>query len=232
MGKEKRLTGMLAIFLFVAALSFFIIENGRGARQTISPAVPEENEHNKDIGKIALTFDDGPHPYYTEQLLDGLRERGVKATFFVTGENAQLHPDIIQRMDEEGHLIGNHTYSHIQLTDKNREKFREELIKTNEIIMGITGKEVIYVRPPYGTWDKKFETELNMFPVLWSVDPLDWCSNNVSCIMNRVMGDVEDNDIILMHDCYESTVTAALQVVDELMAEGYTFVTADEILFD
>ncbi len=232
MGKEKRLTGMLAIFLFVAALSFFIIENGREARQTISPAVPEENEHNKDIGKIALTFDDGPHPYYTEQLLDGLRERGVKATFFVTGENAQLHPDIIQRMDEEGHLIGNHTYSHIQLTDNNREKFREELIKTNEIIMGITGKEVIYVRPPYGTWDKKFETELNMFPVLWSVDPLDWCSNNVSCIMNRVMGDVEDNDIILMHDCYESTVTAALQVVDELMAEGYTFVTADEILFD
>ncbi len=232
MGKEKRLTGMLAIFLFVAALSFFIIENGREAMQTISPAVPEENEHNKDIGKIALTFDDGPHPYYTEQLLDGLKERGVKATFFVTGENAQLHPDIIQRMDEEGHLIGNHTYSHIQLTDNNREKFREELIKTNEIIMGITGKEVIYVRPPYGTWDKKFETELNMFPVLWSVDPLDWCSNNVSCIMNRVMGDVEDNDIILMHDCYESTVTAALQVVDELMAEGYTFVTADEILFD
>ena len=173
MGKEKRLTGMLAIFLFVAALSFFIIENGREAMQTISPAVPEENEHNKDIGKIALTFDDGPHPYYTEQLLDGLKERGVKATFFVTGENAQLHPDIIQRMDEEGHLIGNHTYSHIQLTDNNREKFREELIKTNEIIMGITGKEVIYVRPPYGTWDKKFETELNMFPVLWSVDPLE-----------------------------------------------------------
>ncbi len=232
MGKEKRLTGMLAIFLFVAALSFFVIGNGKEARQTTSSSVAEQDGHNKDIGKVALTFDDGPHPFYTEQLLDGLKERGVKATFFVTGENAQLHPDIIERMDKEGHLIGNHTYSHIQLTTGNREQFREELIKTNEIIMEITGKEVIYVRPPYGSWDKKFETELNMFPVLWSVDPLDWCSSNVSCITNRIIGDVEDSDIILMHDCYESTVTAALQVVDELMAEGYTFVTADEILFD
>lgn len=185
-----------------------------------------------DVKRIALTFDDGPHPYYTGQLLDGLKEREVKVSFFVTGEHALLHPDIIERMAEEGHLIGNHTYSHMQLNSNNREAFKEELLKTNEIITEITGKEVVYVRPPYGSWDKNFETEINMFPVLWSVDPLDWCSDNVACITNNVTSKVEENDIILMHDYYASSVTAALKIVDELQARGYVFVTVEEILFD
>ncbi len=182
--------------------------------------------------KIALTFDDGPHPYYTEQLLDGLKKRGVKATFFVTGAHAELHPEVIKRMSEEGHLIGNHTYSHIQLKSGNKEAFKEELIKTNEIITGITGEEVLYVRPPYGSWDKSFETELNMFPIFWTIDPLDWCSTNVERIEQKIISKVGENDIILMHDYYPSTVTAALEVVDELQKEGYEFVTVDEILFD
>lgn len=176
--------------------------------------------------------DDGPHPSYTEQLLDGLKERGVQATFFVTGEHAQLHPDIIERMQKEGHLIGNHTYSHIQLRRGNREVFKEELIRTNEILEEITGQEVVYVRPPYGSWDKSFEKELNMFPVLWTVDPLDWCSRDADCIARKIVSKVEENDIILMHDYYDSSVKAALQAVDELMEEGYTFVTVEEILFD
>lgn len=193
----------------------------------------QENS-NADLGtkKIALTFDDGPHPYYTEQLLDGLKERGVKATFFVTGEHAELHPEIIKRMNEEGHLIGNHTYSHIQLQKNNREEFKAQLLKTNEVISNITGKEVLYVRPPYGTWDKKLETELNMFPVLWTVDPKDWCSDNVASVTQMVVSKTEENDIILMHDYYESSVTAALKVVDELQEKGYEFVTVEEILFD
>lgn len=182
--------------------------------------------------KIALTFDDGPHPKFTEQLLDGLKERGVHVTFFVTGEHAELHPDIIERMNEEGHVIGNHTYSHIQLTNENRESFKEELIKTNQILHEITGEEVLYVRPPYGTWDKNFETELNMIPVLWNVDPLDWCSGDASCVASRVLKEADENAIILMHDYYETSVTAALQIVDELQRRGYTFVTVDEILFD
>ena len=185
-----------------------------------------------DMKKIALTFDDGPHPTYTEQLLDGLKERGVHVTFFVTGEHARLHPDIIKRMQEEGHLIGNHTYSHIQLTSKNREKFKQELIDTNAVIQEITGEEVQYVRPPYGSWDKSFEKELNMFPVLWTIDPLDWCSENVACITEKIVDKAGENDIILMHDYYDTSVTAALKVVDELQEEGYTFVTVEEILFD
>lgn len=194
--------------------------------------VPVEDPVPADIRRVALTFDDGPHPVYTEQLLDGLKERGVRVTFFVTGEHAEIHPDIIKRMVEEGHLVGNHTYSHIQLTKTNREIYKEELIKTNEILKGITGQEVQYVRPPYGSWDKSFEKELNMFPVLWNVDPMDWCSENVSCITEKIVSKVKENDIILMHDYYDTSVMAALKTIDELLDEGYTFVTVDEIMFD
>lgn len=185
-----------------------------------------------DSKKIALTFDDGPHPYYTEQLLDGLKERGVHATFFVMGKHVELYPEMIERMSEEGHLIGNHTYSHMQLNKSNGEEFKQELIKTNEMIEKLTGQEVQYVRPPYGTWDKKFEKELNMFPVLWTIDPLDWCSDDVACIVRKVTDKAQENAIILMHDEYKSTVTAALQIVDALQEQGYEFVTVDEILFD
>lgn len=227
--RTKTKQTVLAIFsVMVLILSFYLA----GKKQIIPAMSDKAQDDSMEIKKIALTFDDGPHPYYTEQLLDGLKERGVHVTFFVTGEHAELHPDIILRMSEEGHLIGNHTYSHMQLTKNNREAFKEELIKTNEIITQITGEEVVYVRPPYGSWDKKFESELNMFPVLWSVDPLDWCSSNVSCITNKIVSNVKDNDIILMHDYYGTSVTAALQVVDELLEEGYEFVTVEEILFD
>lgn len=185
-----------------------------------------------DSKKIAITFDDGPHPYYTEQLLDGLKERGVKATFFVMGKHVEENPDVIKRMSEEGHLIGNHTYSHIQLNKNNGEAFKEELIRTNELIEELIGQEVQYVRPPYGSWDKKFEQELNMFPVMWTIDPLDWCSDNAACIAQKVTSKAKENAIILMHDEYKSTVTAALQVIDQLQEEGYEFVTVDELLFD
>lgn len=182
--------------------------------------------------KIAITFDDGPHPYYTPQLLDGLKERGVTATFFLTGEGAEQNPEIVRRMYEEGHLIGNHTYSHLQLNESNGECFKQELIRTNEILAEITGEEVQYVRPPYGSWNRQFEKELNMIPVLWTIDPLDWCSNNAACIAQKVCAKAEENAIILMHDQYKTSVTAALEIIDTLTAQGYEFVTVEEILFD
>lgn len=231
------LLGLLLLFMGIRA-HFADEMFDSGMKTVFSAAATGMNPSNKDTGddeevkKIALTFDDGPHPSYTEQLLDGLKKRGVHVTFFVTGEHAKLHPDIIKRMQEEGHLIGNHTYSHIQLKDSNREEYKQELIKTNEVIEEITGEEVMFVRPPYGTWDKSFEKELNMFPVLWSVDPLDWCSSNADCIAKKVEENAGENDIILLHDYYETSVTAALEIVDELLEEGYTFVTVDEILLD
>lgn len=229
--------GLVAITLFLICEE--IEKNGQERwmsseqREAVSSsAFSHSDMENREKGKIALTFDDGPHPHYTEQLLDGLKERGVHATFFVTGEHAELHPEVIKRMQEEGHLIGNHTYSHLQLCNDNREEFKNQLVRTNEIIEEITGEEVQYVRPPYGTWDKSFETELNMFPVLWTIDPLDWCSTNAEGIKEKVVSKAKENGIILMHDYYPSTITAALEVVDELQEQGYEFVTVEEILFD
>ena len=184
--------------------------------------------------KVALTFDDGPSAQYTPVLLDGLKERGIRASFFVIGATIEKdgNEELIRRMKEEGHLIGNHTYSHIQLTSRNRESFREELVQTNEILEEITGEKISFVRPPYGSWDKSFEKELNMFPVLWNIDPLDWCSHNADCIASKVVEKAGDGDIILMHDYYETSVTAALEVVDILQKRGFQFVTVEEILFD
>ncbi len=202
------------------------------AARMMTTSSPTDTADILDIKRVALTFDDGPHPVYTEQLLDGLAERNIKATFFVTGQNAELHPDIIKRMYDEGHLIGNHTYSHMQLTETNRDTFKSELVKTNELIESITGEEVQYVRPPYGSWDKTFETELSMFPVLWNIDPLDWCTSDSSCIAFAVIDNVTENNIILMHDYYSTSVQAALMIVDELVKQGYEFVTVDKLLFD
>ena len=182
--------------------------------------------------KIAITFDDGPHPVYTEKLLKGLKKRNVRATFFVLGEKAKANPEIIEQMKEDGHIIGNHTYTHIQLRSGNREKFRDELVLTNKVISGITGEEVQYVRPPYGTWDKKLEEELNMFPVLWNVDPNDWCTGNADKVTKRIVNKAKENGIILLHDCYQSSVDAALASIDILTEEGYEFVTVEEILFE
>ena len=225
----KSWTKVLLLDMMVGLLVFCVY--GAGKTED-SSAVFSSATDVQTQKKIALTFDDGPHPSCTEQLLEGLAQRGVVATFFVTGEHASLHPDVIKRMQEEGHLVGNHTYSHMQLRNDNRVKFMEELKATNQIIREITGTETIYVRPPYGTWDKAIEKELNMIPVLWTVDPLDWCSDNVACVVSKVTKDAEENDIILLHDYYETTVTAALEIVDELMKEGFTFVTVEEILFD
>lgn len=204
----------------------------KSASEPMEATAGQSDPYRELKKKVALTFDDGPHPDYTPKLLDGLKERGAHATFFVMGKQAEQYPELIERMAEEGHLIGNHTYSHLQLKKSNREEFKAELTKTSDIVKDITGKELQYVRPPYGTWDKSFEKELNMFPVLWTVDPLDWCSKNVGCIAEKIVNKTEENDIILMHDYYETSVTAALKAIDELLDEGFTFVTVEEILFD
>lgn len=230
------------VLIVSAAVAFLVIALAWGLNMAAGGGDPADavecvtsvmnEEEDVDTPKIAITFDDGPDPYCTEQLLDGLKERGAKASFFVMGKQAEAYPELVRRMYAEGHLVGNHTYSHIQLGKSNRETFKAELIKTNELLRGITGEEPQYVRPPYGSWDKSFEKELTMIPVLWTIDPMDWCSSDVNGIVRKVTEKAEENAVILMHDEYESTVTAALEIVDILQKQGYEFVTVDEILFD
>ena len=182
--------------------------------------------------KIALTFDDGPSAAWTPALLDGLKERGVKATFFLIGENADKNPEIVKRMAEEGHLIGNHTYHHVELTKVSENEARLELADTSAVIVRITGKEPEYMRPPFGAWQRKLEQEIQMLPVLWTIDPLDWTTENQDEIVNKVVTEAEENDIILLHDCYKSSVEAGLRIIDILQEEGFVFVTVDELLLN
>lgn len=179
---------------------------------------------------VAITFDDGPHYKNTKLLLDGLRERGVKATFFLVGSRIESNEDLILQMYRDGHLIGNHTFSHANLTGIPDEEVLGEVTQTNELIEAITGEKVKYLRPPCGYWNEKLAKEIDMHPVFWTVDPKDWQATNVTQVVNAVMKDVEEGDIILLHDIYNSSVVAALEIVDRLLDMGYEFVTVDEIL--
>lgn len=181
--------------------------------------------------KIAITFDDGPS-VYTGQLLEGLKERQVKASFFLLGKNIEGREEIVKEMYRQGHLIGNHTYNHVQLNELSRERAQEEIRKTSELIYDITGQDTVYVRPPYGAWRSDLEYEVTMFPVFWSVDPLDWNTDNTDAVVRKVENNVEEGDIILLHDVSQSSVDAALRIVDDLIKEGYQFVTVEEMLLD
>lgn len=198
-------------------------------------AVPVSGEAVREEGvsepgpRIALTFDDGPGPY-TERLLDGLKERGVKASFFLIGRSVKEYPEAVKRMEEEGHLIGNHTYNHVKLKGLSPEETRREIQKTDEAVYEITGKHVAYLRPPFGEWAEDLELTYPVLPVMWTVDPLDWTTENVEEIVDRVVTQAGENDMILLHDCYDSSVEAALRIVDRLLAEGFDFVRVDELL--
>lgn len=182
--------------------------------------------------KVAITFDDGPNPEYTERLLDGLKERNVKATFFLIGKEVKEYPEIVKRMYEEGHLIGNHTYEHVNLCEIDYDQVKWQVEQTNDIIYDVTGARPVYIRPPYGCWNKQMEEETGMLEILWSVDPRDWDCNDTGVLINRVLKQVQSDSIILFHDASASSVDAALAVIDILMERGYEFVGADEILYE
>ncbi len=202
----------------------------------IAVSAPEENvirEEGRDEEKyIALTFDDGPHKIYTPKLLEGLKKRGVHATFFLIGQNIDGNEDIIRQMKEDGHLIGNHSQNHIQLTKEQTMEACDQIKWTNEKIKSITGQAPVYVRPPFGSWSDELENLVPMKVVLWSVDPLDWKTQNKNRIVRHIVSHAEDGGIILLHDVYGTSVDAALEVIDTLSAEGYNFVTVDELLID
>ena len=183
--------------------------------------------------RIALTFDDGPDARYTPLLLDGLKERGVKASFFVIGANIEKEEnrELIKRMHEEGHLIGNHTYHHVDLSSLSMEDAHRELQMTDRLIEEITGEEPALVRPPFGEFPQGWEEPDKLY-VKWTVDSRDWVTKNTQEIVRKVVTDTEENDIILMHDCYETSVEAAFQIIDVLQEKGYEFVTADRLLIE
>lgn len=226
MKRIKGLAGITILFFMLIAVAGLDGDFDK-KEQSVFGALSDE-EHPK----IALTFDDGPHPVYTEELLDGLKKRKVMATFFLIGNNIEGNEEIVKRMAEEGHLIGSHTYNHVQLNKLSESKAKEEILKGCNKIYETTGVCPSFVRPPFGEWKKNMYFCVTMLPVFWNVDSLDWKLQNTEKIVKRVVKDVKEGDIILMHDIFETSVQAAFQIIDTLEKENYEFVTVDELLWE
>ena len=179
---------------------------------------------------IAITFDDGPSSKYTTQLLDGLKERGVPATFFILGENAIYNRSLIKRAYEEGHEIAVHTWSHPDLTGCSTSKIKQEIEDTREELDRACGDEADYlVRPPYGSTNQKVRDAIDAPLIHWSVDSQDWSLLNTQKVRNKIVADSYDGCIILCHDIHKTTIPAALGAIDDLMDMGYEFVTVSEL---
>ena len=184
----------------------------------------------EDAGKqIALTFDDGPHAIYTKMLLDGLKERGVHATFFLMGQNIEGNEDLVKRMEEEGHLIGNHTYSHVQITKLSEEQALGEVQKEEALLSPLIGQETMYFRPPFGSITESQFLAIGKTVVLWNIDPVDWSVQNRDKVVNHVLSHLDDGPIVLLHDIFKPSVEAALELIDQLQEKGYEFVRIDEL---
>lgn len=204
----KRLT---VLILFVALLGI--------------PVRAEENEK-----LVALTFDDGPSGRFTRKLLEGLEERGAKATFLLCGYRMEQYPELTERIFNEGHEIGLHGYSHNPMRDMCQRDTVQEIRRTIALLP--EGCKVSFLRPPGGLCSECVQTvaeEFGLSILHWSVDPKDWAIHDAKSIENTVISRIRDGDVILLHDMSDSSVEAALAIVDALQEQGYRFVTASEL---
>ena len=178
---------------------------------------------------IALTFDDGPRRSTTTALLDGLAQRGVRATFFLIGSQVENNEDVVQRMDAEGHQIGIHTFDHVKLTGLSKADFDAQVDRTRQLLKTTLGHNDFLLRPPYGMTDAGVKEHAGCPIILWSIDPEDWGDQNAGREIQHVVSKARDGSIILLHDIFPASVEAALAIVDQLHAQGYLFVTIDEL---
>lgn len=217
MGKSVR----AALPLLALLLAF-----GRGGQEG---TIPVDASATVEKPLIALTFDDGPMPPVTPALLDGLAERGVKATFFLIGSQIVGNEELVCRIEEEGHQVGIHTYDHVSLTGLNRTDFDAQVEKTEHMLERILGHDDFLLRPPYGLLDEGVLAMAEHPIILWSVDPEDWRDKDTARVTRHIIANAQDGAIVLLHDIYEQSADAALQVVDSLLEEGYLFVTVEQL---
>ncbi|MBF9041899.1 polysaccharide deacetylase family protein [Rhodobacterales bacterium HKCCE4037] len=183
---------------------------------------------------LAMTFDDGPHPNLTPQLLDMLRARGIRATFFVIGRNAARYPQILQRMVADGHEIGNHTWSHPSLYGHSDASVLNQVDRTNVAVYQAVGRPPVTMRPPYGNlYDRQrlmLHQARGMPTILWSVDTLDWQRPGSSVVAQRMVHGCHSGGVILAHDIHSATVQAMPAALDGVTGRGFRFVTVSELI--
>lgn len=183
---------------------------------------------------VSMTFDDGPHPTLTPALLDMLKKRRIRATFYVIGRNAARYPDIIKRMVDEGHEIGNHTWSHPFLTKLGDASVLRQIDRTNEAVYKAVKRIPVTMRPPYGALSRRqramLSKERDLPTILWSVDPEDWRRPGSSVVASRIVNRAGPGAIILSHDIHSPTIRAMPTALDGLKDRGFRFATVSMIL--
>ena len=188
--------------------------------------------HAAPAGCVALTFDDGPSGDNTEALLQMLKDRDVRATFFLCGYRIDTYPELPEKLACAGHTLGVHGYSHTCFDTLTPQELKDELDTTKDRILALTGQTPMLLRPPCGAWDdnvREASRKAGLTVILWSVDPEDWRCRDCREIARRVCDSVQNGSVILMHDMYQSSVDAAALLIDELRSRGYEFVTVPEL---
>ena len=179
---------------------------------------------------VALTFDDGPNPATTNQALDTLSKYGIKATFFVLGKNVSGNEEILKRMKADGHVIGNHSWSHPILSQLSLDEAKKQITDTEDVLTKVLGSSSKLMRPPYGAITDDIRNSLDLSFIMWDVDSLDWKNKNEASILTEIQREVKNGSIILMHDIHAETVNALPKVIDYLKGQGYDFVTIPDLL--
>ncbi|MEM9446475.1 MAG: polysaccharide deacetylase family protein [Verrucomicrobiota bacterium] len=184
--------------------------------------------------QVALTFDDGPHPINTPLLLDLLKEEKIKATFYLVGQTAAAYPDITKRIIDEGHEIGNHSWSHDNFTDLSYQEIAKEIDKTNALLEKHSGVKPATFRPPYGALrpaQKTWIHEKYQWPIVyWSIDPKDWTRPGIGEVSRRIVSGIHPGAIVLFHDTHNTTIQAMPDIIEKLKSKKYEFVTISKLL--
>jgi peptidoglycan-N-acetylglucosamine deacetylase len=226
----------------VGFLSFFLSVLAAGAQDSNStpspaptPAKPATYAQVRvDQPYIAMTFDDGPSAENTPRLLEMLKQRNIKATFFLIGQNVAANPDLVRRILADGHEIGNHSWTHPQLSKLSDDRVTMEITKTQDAIKDASGFTPSLLRPPYGAITPRqrewVEDRFGLNVILWSVDPFDWKRPGASVITQRILSQVRPGAIILSHDIHKQTVDAMPATLDGLIAKGYKFATVSQLI--
>lgn len=213
--------------LFLTALLFTILFAS-------APLLADEAATTADTAKtgglMALSFDDGPS-IHTDELLNALKERNVKATFFVVGSRIQQYSEEIKREYDEGHEIGCHTWSHTNLTKLDSAGIQDEINKTKTAVCDVVGADVgtMLLRPPGGSYNDTVLSNAGGPVILWSVDTKDWKYRDADAVKNNILANAHDGAVILLHDLYPTSIQGAVAAIDELQQQGYTFVTVSEL---
>jgi peptidoglycan-N-acetylglucosamine deacetylase len=227
--------GLTILLTFLGALM--------GQAQEAQPSPTPGETHSKpatytqahvDQPYIAMTFDDGPSAENTPRLLEMLKQRDIKATFFLIGQNVASNPDLVRRILAEGHEIGNHSWTHPQLSKLSDQKVTAEITKTQDAIKEASGFTPTLLRPPYGAITPRqrewIENQFGLSIILWSVDPFDWKRPGASVITQRILSQARPGAIILSHDIHKQTVDAMPATLDGLMRKGFKFVTVSQLI--